>query len=232
MIGLLNAYRLTDDAPDYQLEYGPMCIRYLQKVLPGQEIKNYEVALGQTPQSVDECEAWVITGSSLSAYEEVSWIQELGRFVVDCYKAQQKMIGICFGHQLIAHYLGGRTEKAPGGWGVGVRSFRVVKQKSWMQPELGEVSLLFSHQDQVVQLPPQAELLGTDEFCTNQLYCIGEHVLSLQGHPEFTPEFAKSRLDTRIERVGQVKYDEAIPTLSQKTHSLQIGEWMRKFIFS
>lgn len=230
MIGLLNAYRHQADAPQYQLDYAPMCVEFLERTFPGKTIRVFNVALGEFPNAVDECQAWVITGSPKAAYDTDPWIARLGQFIRDVDTAQQKLIGICFGHQLIAHSLGGKTEAAKGGWGVGVRTFQILKKKPWMQPDLNQVALLFSHQDQVMKLPPHAELLAEDDFCPHQMFSIGDHILSLQGHPEFTPQFAKGRLDSRIDRVGKEKYNRAVESLTNKTNTNEIGEWLRRFI--
>lgn len=230
MIGLLNAYQHETPAPQYQLDYGPMCAGFLARSFPGKDVRVFNVAYGDFPASVDACEAWVITGSPKAAYDSDPWITQLGQFIRDGDAAKRKLIGICFGHQLIAHSLGGKTEKATGGWGVGVREFRILKQKPWMQPALERVSLLFSHQDQVVKLPPKAELLAEDEFCPYQMFSVGDHILCLQGHPEFTPAFAKGRLDSRIDRVGRDTYDRAVGSLGHPTNTAELGEWLRRFV--
>lgn len=232
MIGLLNAYLYEKEPAHYQLEYGPLILNFLSQTFPNKNIKSYAAGYGELPLDVNECQVWVITGSAKSAYEQDNWIKNLGEFVQACHHAKQKLIGICFGHQLIAHYLGGRTEKSPRGWGVGVRKFQIVQCKPWMKPELKETSLIFSHQDQVVELPSEAELLATDEFCPIQMYSIGNHILSMQGHPEFTPDFAKGRLDERVARIGSATYKAAIPTLNHKTHAKEVGSWIAQFIDS
>lgn len=229
MIGLLNAYRFEENAPAYQREYGPMFMAFLNRHFPNQSIAMYDVGLGMLPSSVNECDLWFISGSPKAAYGKEPWIQKLGEFVRLSHEAQRKMIGICFGHQLIAHYLGGKADRAPGGWGVGVQKFNIVKEKSWMIPKLTEVSLLFSHQDQVLQLPRGAEHLGENSSCAYQMYSIGNHILCLQGHPEFTVDFARGRLDSRVASLGQEKYNLATMTLSNPTNSQDIGSWFKKF---
>lgn len=230
MLGLLNAYRQEKNAPAYQLEYGAMFLRYLSAAMPGVSVKEYEVALSGAPKNVQECDSWIITGSPRGAYEQEAWIEGLGKFIQDCDANKRKLVGVCFGHQMIAHFLGGRTEKSQKGWGVGVRGFQVVGCKPWMQPKLERASLLFSHQDQVVELPPRAELLAKDDFCPYQMFSIDEHIFSLQGHPEFTPKFARERMDMRVERIGRSVYTAALGTLEDKTNSQDIGEWIRRFL--
>lgn len=232
MIGFLNAYHFDPDPVGYQTQYLPMFLNYIRSVLPGDEIKSYGVGLGQWPTSIAECDGWIISGSSKSAYDSDPWILQLGEFVQQCAARKRKLVGICFGHQLIAHYLGGRTEKSPKGWGVGVREFTVLRHQAWMQPQLEKCALLFSHQDQVVRLPDGAKLLAEDSFCPYQMYSVGAHIFSMQGHPEFTVDFAKARMDTRIDRLGRPTYDAAIKTLGYPTNTLEVGLWIQKFLKS
>ncbi len=230
MIGILNAYHYHQRAERFELDYGKMALDFFAKALPNQVLKTYDAGLGQLPGSVSECEGWIITGSAKSAADLDPWIQALGAFIQDVDRAQRPLIGICFGHQLVAQYLGGRAEKAKAGWGVGVRSFEIIKQEEWMQPKLTECSLIFSHQDQVVLLPRGAELLARDNFCPHQMYSIGRHILCMQGHPEFTPNFAKGRLDARVELIGKSVYDKAVESLTQQTNADQVGAWIRHFL--
>lgn len=229
MIGLLNAYHFEDDPQSYQLKYGPMFAGFLKSALPAEKIKIYGVGRGEFPATAGECEGWIITGSPKSAYESDPWIQKLGAFVQQIDREKKKLVGVCFGHQLTAHYLGGRTEKSKNGWGVGVRKFNILNSKTWMKPELNECSLIFSHQDQVVSLPKGGDLLASDPFCPNQMYSVAEHIFCFQGHPEFTPEFAKDRLDSRVNLIGKPVYEEAVGSLKKKTNSEEVGTWMRNF---
>jgi len=231
MIGLLNAYHFDTSAGSYQNKYEPIFIEYLEKVLHQREIKTYQVAQNEFPKSVDECHSWIITGSPASAYEDEQWIHNLSQFIRDCHAKKIKMLGICFGHQLIAHALGGEVVNSDKGWGVGVRDFDVSHTKHWMTPALEEkCSLLFSHQDQVQTLPEGAISLGGDDFCEFQMYSIDEHVFSIQGHPEFTRDYAKERYDTRIERLGEDCHKEAITSLKKETDELTVGKWITNFL--
>ena len=206
-----------------------MFLNFLKSALPGQKVKTYLVALGELPSSVSECDGWIISGSPKGVYDNDPWIAALGGFVQEIARKKKPLIGVCFGHQLVAHFLGGRTEKSPKGWGVGVRKFDLIAHKPWMKPALSECSLIFSHQDQVVALPKGAELLGKDDFCPYPIYSIENHVFCFQGHPEFTPEFAKGRLDARVKLIGQETYDRAVESLNSKTKANDVGQWMRNF---
>jgi GMP synthase-like glutamine amidotransferase len=140
------------------------------------------------------------------------------------------MLGICFGHQVLAHALGGRAEKSRKGYGVGVHTIAMHQRKPWMQPFLKEVSLLYSHQDQVVVLPPGADLLGGNEFCPNAMFSIGDTVLGIQGHPEFEPAYEKAIMDLRVEIIGRERYQKAVASLIRPADEETAGKWMVNFL--
>jgi GMP synthase-like glutamine amidotransferase len=230
LIGLLNAYHFDLTPGSYQETYEPMARKYLERVLPGLELKTYVVAQGEFPLSIEECDGWIITGSPASAYDDRPWVKQLIEFVQKCHQNNRKVLGICFGHQLVAQALGGRVEKSNRGWGIGVRRFSVLKNKSWMQPELSaDCRLLFSHQDQVTLLPQGAEHLAEDEFCPFQMFSVGDHIFCMQGHPEFSKPYAQSRYDSRKDRLGESVYNEGLRSMSLSTSEDTVGQWIFNF---
>ncbi|MBT4792266.1 MAG: type 1 glutamine amidotransferase [Halobacteriovoraceae bacterium] len=229
MIGILNAYHFDKDPNSYQKDYSPMLNQYLKKFLTDQSFREYNVAQGQFPKSVNECDGWIVTGSPASCYDENKWILQLIEFTQKCHQRKKKLLGICFGHQLIALALGGEVQNSNKGWGVGIKSFTITKHKSWMSGGKKSMSLLFSHKDQVTKLPPNSTLLAADDFCPYQMYSIEDHIFSLQGHPEFSKEYAKKRYDTRAQLLGKQVYDVAIDSLSEPMDSELFAHWIKIF---
>ena len=176
------------------------------------------------------CDAYVITGSRHSVYDDEPWIAELARFTARVVEADRKLVGICFGHQLIAHFFGGRTEAV--GWAVGVHRCEVLDTASWMQPPRSDFSLLSSHKDQVVELPPGARLLASSDFCPNSGYVIDDQVFALQGHPEFSKPYAQALMNMRRELLGDVTFEKGIESLVQDTHERDMARWMLSFMES
>lgn len=141
-------------------------------------------------------------------------------------------VGICFGHQLLAQALGGKVERSPYGWGVGVRDFNVVSAKPWMEGAPSNIALIGSHQDQVTELPTSAELLFTSDYCPNGGFAIGERAWTLQVPPEFTPELADHLLAGRVELIGAERVAEARASLTRSLDRHLVAGWIQTFFAS
>lgn len=234
MIGVLNAYHFDADDTGYQLDYSRIFIEFVESAFPSAtSVREYKVAQGEFPKSVHECELWFITGSPKSVYEDIPWIHQLKEFVIELHSKKVKTVAICFGHQMVAHALGGKVSKSSRGWGVGIRSFDMLAHKPWMNNvgrDPQKISLLFSHQDQVESLPPGAELLAQDEFCPFQMMQIGDHILTMQGHPEFTVNFARERLISRRDKMSAETFDKAMQSYADTSDFQLMIEWIRKFV--
>lgn len=232
MIGVLNAYHYDSTPGNYQEEYSRLFLDFVEKVFPERksEIKEYKVGQGQFPASVDECEYWFITGSPMSVYDDVDWIENLADFTRELNTRQKRLVAICFGHQMVAHALGGKVSRSPKGWGVGIRRFQITLQQHWMTPADKSLSLIFSHQDQVDKLAIGAIPLATDEFCLNQMSQIGEHILTMQGHPEFSQQFALDRLNSRRDKMPPETFDAAIKSFENTNDYKKMINWIRNFL--
>ena len=179
------------------------------------------------PQTYD---AYVITGSRLSVYDDEPWIPRLAEFVGAAMSAQRCVVGICFGHQLLAHFFGGRVEAADVGWAVGVHTNSVLHTRDWMQPPLQRFDLISSHQDQVTVLPPDARLLAQTPLCPYAAFELGQWGLAIQGHPEFSPEYAAALLNHRRELLGDDLYASATGSLRCAPHNAELGRWIVAFV--
>ncbi len=229
----LGILRTDAVRPELKLEYGEypdMFIALLRHSDPNLEYAVYDVELGQYPADIDEVDAYLITGSKSSVYEDKPWIVELMEFVRELNRRHKKLLGFCFGHQLVAQALGGKTERSTKGWGVGLHTHRFTTVPSWH--DLGDVDLniLVSHQDQVVAVPHSARVLAGSEFCENAVCQIGEHILTFQGHPEFVPEYSRELLSIRRERIGEAAYAAGVSSLSGIAQGQRVGRWVLNFL--
>ena len=116
------------------------------------------------------------------------------------------------GHQMVAQALGGRVEKAQVGWGIGAQRYdTVLPLPSLPGPT---TTLLASHQDQVVQVPADATVWSTSDYCPVAGMVVGERMLTVQGHPEFTPALVAALYDSPRGRLGDAAVDAAKATLT------------------
>jgi GMP synthase-like glutamine amidotransferase len=233
-IGILR----TDSVrPEFQGEFGDYPAMFRAVLLAGAddvpvEFRDYDVQHDEYPVSLDECDAYLITGSRHSVYEDQPWIHRLADFVRELDDARCKLVGICFGHQLIAHALGGETRAAADGWAVGVQDTCVLAPAEWMLPYRERFGLLSSHRDQVVRLPQRAQLFASTDLCPNSGFTIGEHILSFQGHPEFSKGYSRALMDFRREMLGEPRYTTGVESLEQPIHPAVVGRWIINFIAS
>lgn len=192
------------------------------------ELTTVPVVDGELPPHVDSFDGYLVTGSAAGVYDDFDWIAPLMDFIRDAHKADKPLVGICFGHQVIAHALGGRTEKWHDGWGIGVFDVTLDDTPSWMPA--GDVArLIHIHQDQVVALPADADLIGSTSFCTNAMYHIGDNVFCMQGHPEFTPDYTAALMETRRESMGSDRVDDAMASLADDHEGITIAGWIASF---
>jgi GMP synthase-like glutamine amidotransferase len=184
---------------------------------------------GRAYPAPEACDAYVITGSRHSVYDDLPWIPPLVEFLRAALAHRRRVVGICFGHQLIAHFFGGETRAAESGWCVGVQPAEVVSQESWMTPPAGRLALLASHKDQVVRLPPGARTFAQGARCSIAGFVMGD-VLTLQGHPEFSKPYAADLMDMRESLLGADTYREGKASLAEVTDERLAARWMLNFM--
>ncbi|WXL24039.1 amidotransferase [Ectopseudomonas mendocina] len=229
-ICILETDVLRPELIDQFDSYGRMFERlFAQQPIPAQ-FKVYNVLEGNYPPDTERYDAYLVTGSKADSFGPDEWIQTLKTYLQDRFKRGDKLLGVCFGHQLLALALGGHTERAVKGWGVGIHRYDLPNKAQWMSPDLEDLTLLISHQDQVTRLPDNATLLASSEFCPIASYCIGDQVLCFQGHPEFVHDYSKALLNARQEHIGEAVYTKAMDSLSQEHQGQTVAEWMMRFV--
>ena len=173
-IGILQTGHSPDEVRGALGDYSDMFARLLGG--HGFDFVTFNVVDGEFPAGPDDADGWLITGSKHGAYEDHPWIPPLEDLIRAIRDAGKPLIGVCFGHQIIAQALGGKVEKFAGGWAVGPTNYdfgdEIMTLNAW-------------HQDQVTVLPEGAKVLASNDFCANAALAYGDTILTIQPHPEF-----------------------------------------------
>lgn len=182
------------------------------------------------PEDLDACDGWLISGSNYSAYENREWIKKLGDWIKRLHAEKRKLIGICFGHQIIAQALGGQVARMDGGFEVDVCAFQPVNLKSWMEPQLEWCRMIYYHQDHVSRLPEGAVSHGGDETCPCRMFSVGDHILGIQGHPEFEAEWTRELIVAESRDLGEAAMIRGLKGVDQPTDTPLVACWMMHFL--
>lgn len=198
---------------------------------PDWQISIYPVIDGHYPADINDYHAYLITGSKYDSFAEDGWIVQLRSYVQALFNAGKPMVGICFGHQLLAHALGGRAGRCQAGWGLGVMQYQMDAHPEFVDAQ-HPVHLIVSHQDQVLSLPPAAQRLLSNDFCPNAGFYIPDRVLAIQGHPEFDIDYAKALLSMRAHQFTGEFLETVHQSYRTPHDGVRVGLWMRRFIES
>jgi GMP synthase-like glutamine amidotransferase len=179
------------------------------------------------------CEAVVITGSPSGVYDQTPWMDPLRDFVRGVFRVKTPMVGVCFGHQIIADAMGGDVRKSDKGWGVGRHTYQVLEHRPWMAGAGASVSLAVSHQDQVITPPEGAVTLARAAHTEHAMLAYEDApVMSVQGHPEFGDQFVAALYAARRGRLSDAQVDGAIASLAERHDNEMVGRWMARFLRS
>lgn len=197
--------------------------------LLGLTAPGFDVQAGEYPARAEDYDAYLVTGSPAGVYDKLPWIAPLSDFLRQA-KGKAKLVGICFGHQIMAQALGGHAEKSARGWGVGLMTYPIVRHEPWMD-NVPLISVPASHQDQVVLQPPDTDVIASSLFTPYAALAWRDgSAISFQFHPEFSPAYAKALIEHRYDRAPDPQA--AISSLDAPNDNERVGDWIRRFLLS
>jgi GMP synthase-like glutamine amidotransferase len=225
-IGILETGAPPEPLGDRFGDYPTMFERLL--AAPGRSFERFDVGAGALPADPGAFHAFVVTGSPAGVYDDLPWIEPLKAFLREA-KGRAALVGVCFGHQVMAEAFGGKVEKSDRGWGVGLHRYEVLDRRPWMDAA-PTIAIPASHQDQVVQAPLNATVIAGSAFSPYGAFAYDDQpAISIQLHPEFEPEYAQALVDRRRHTLGDLAAP-AIASLEAPNDNARVGAWIGRFL--
>lgn len=224
-IGILETGRPPETLAAEVGDYPGMVARWLAPL--DAEFASYPVLDGVLPQSVELADLWVITGSRYAVYETHGWLAPLRDFIRASRLAGSKMIGICFGHEIIAQALGGEVEKSARGWELGVHHYAPLDWPARLGQVPAEIVIQAYHRDQVTTLAPGSRQVARSESCENAVLWYPGFAMTFQGHPEFSKAYVGALFNLRRGTLGAEAVDRARGTFDQATSQRFLANMIR-----
>jgi GMP synthase-like glutamine amidotransferase len=189
--------------------------------------RTFDVVGGELPSHPGECDAWIITGARYDAYRDEPWIVALRRFIRDVLDHRARLVGVCFGHQVVAHALGGLAENS-GTWKAGPHTID-VEETAWF--EGGSVTIHAMHQDVASAVPPGGRTIASGPTAEHPMFLVGDTILCVQDHPEYDPGYIAGLVEPRRARMGDAITDEALARIDEiATDNDVVGRWIANFL--
>lgn len=144
--------------------------------------------VGETLPQPESCAGVVISGSHAFVTDREPWSKKVADWIPDVIGAEIPMLGICYGHQLMALALGGSVDSSPVGIEMGTVEISLT-ENAGDDPLFDGLSGTFkvhvSHAQSVLSLPPEAVVLAYNRAEPHHAFAIGQSAWGLQFHPEF-----------------------------------------------
>jgi GMP synthase-like glutamine amidotransferase len=179
-----------------------------------------------------QLEGIIVTGSAAGVYDShFGWMEPLRAFIRAAYAEKIPMLGICFGHQIMADALGGEVRKSEKGWGLGRHVYDVKSRPAFLATEEPALAIACSHQDQVIAPPAEADVFLASEFTPNAglLYRNGA-AISLQPHPEFDDAYTIALAQMRRGKAPDEVVDTALASIATPSHGRDMASYIGAFL--
>ena len=211
--------------------YPEMLEALLRPYMEDTHFSTASVVQGDTLPKPESFDGYVIMGSRHSVYDDLPWIAPLRDFVREVTSRKIPLVGICFGHQIMAEALGGKVSAAKEGWILGVQEYSIPGFKDGSG---GSIKSMAYHHDQVIENPPKIDIIMQSETCRNG-GCVYRDfpAFSVQPHPEFEQQFTTGLLHiSRQETVPESIVDRALQGIETPVHRQRFARAMAEVLMN
>jgi len=199
-----------------------------QAVLDSFYVSEYEL-----PNSLDDYDAYLITGSPLSVHDDIDWMNQLSQLILDANHLNKRIVASCFGHQLVAKIFGGEVGKNEDGWAIGNYVLNITQQYDWMQPLANNIGLYHFNQERVTKLPENAQSFANTDSYPHYAYTLGDNIMSFQGHPEQPKRAMNNFLSATLDKLSEEERVKATIFIDNDETDAGIwAQWMMRFMVS
>lgn len=231
-IGILKMGALPPAMAAEHGEYDEIFERRLRAADPNIETLRVDIVGGEPLPGPDVADGWLVTGSRHGVYEDHPWIEPAKAFLRAAIARKVPVVGVCFGHQLLAEALGGHAEKSDRGWMLGVKRYESLRVPGWMKELSGSWSSIAVHQDQVVTLPEGATVLARSDTAPYAALAYGDpetpYAISVQPHPEYDDRMLRDLIELRMKKT--VPADICETALDSLGQPLASDAWFRAML--
>ena len=231
-IGILRTGDVNPALTSSYGEYPDMFARMLHGIDPTLEFLTIDLLSGELPDNPQQADGWLITGSRHGVYDDLDWIEPVKAFLRQALADKVPVVGVCFGHQILAEAMGGKVVKSDKGWGLGPHNYKASGAPDWMGSLAQDWSGHAVHQDQVVELPPNSTVMASSDFCNYAALAYGDVqaplAISVQPHPEFSDAFVSDLIDVRLR--GIVPDDIIAESQAKLGQSVNNTDWAKAMV--
>ena len=229
-IGLLLCDHVREELQAEHGDYSDMFEKLFQRVNNNIHIDTFSVIDYVFPETLTGYDAWLISGSRFCISDSLDWMETLSDLILLLIKNNQKLLGVCFGHQIIAQTLNGNVEASAKGWGLGVVTNTTLITQPWQRPKATAFNLVVSHKDQVITKPKEAHIIAGNHFCEHYLLQYSNQILTIQGHPEFSKAYIDALMEIRKHQYPTETYLKAKQSLELPCDDDLVARWIINFI--